>query len=252
MFEVTINKYFKNFSKIIPYIIITFFIELIILKLSVEIIGFNYLSKVYFNSGNIEPYINGNGGQSILTFGLSIALCFIIFGPIFASFIRLVFKKIIDNEDIVYTKSFIKSFKLYFKYLGLIVLIGLMVFGISMLFVLSFLLGAVGFLFAIPIFLGLIYVITIFTPCTEYLIYYEESVDNAFSKGRKVGQRYFWIILLQGIIVSVLQQVFTLDNVKYIWIFIITMFITKIINNFIIFYRMNLCATYEESIKELV
>lgn len=246
-----INKYYKNFNKILPYILITLLINLVVLKIGSNVMKMNDITKL-MNGQSIKmnSYINYPDPSEIFLFLISMMIIGAVFGPIFAAFIRLIFKRIINNEKVDYLQIFKESFKYYFRYIGVVLVILLMVFGLCLLFIIPAFLGAIGLLFFIPIFLVIIYVITIFSPCTEYLIYTDTTFDDALGSGKNVGKEFFWRLILVGIVIGIIQLILRSENINNIWLYVIPMTITNILNNFIIFYRMNLCAIYDEPIKE--
>lgn len=245
-----INKYFKNFNKILPYILVTFLIELVVLKIGANIIGISDITKIL--TGNIEmnAYKDYADPSKVFSFILSLMIIGAVLGPIFASFIRLIFKRIIKNEEVDYLQIFKESFKYYFRYIGVILVIFFMIFGLGLLLIFTGISLVIGILFIILFFLGVIYVATVFSPCTEYLIYKDTTFDDALGTGKKVGKKFFWRIILLSIVMGIVELLLRSEHINNIWLYVIPLIISNLFSNFLIFYRMNLCAIYDNSITE--
>lgn len=232
MFGEVYKKYVNNFKIILPFILMRVALD----------------SLSYFGSGGVrsaEKYdviFGANGIIRSMGFeGILIFLFLLLISPIIYVSIALLCKKILkDEEDISFGETLRESTHYYFRYIGLSLIIGAVVIGISLLMVVTRGL----FFLLIPAVIFLIYFAITVEPCIEYLIHNDSSVEEAFSGGRKIGKKYFWSLFGLDIIIGVLSQIFRISFFSAMPGLPIMSLFTAIFQGYTVMFRMNLC-TYD-------
>lgn len=224
------KKYVNNFKTILPFILVKVGIDLL-----------NYFSGSSVK--RVEKYDMVFGiGEIIRNMEIQLivlGLFLFISSPIIYAFMALLCKKILkDEEDINLVETLRESTHYYFRYIGLSLIIGAIMIGISLFMILT---GGM-FLLIIPVVLFLLYFAITAEPCTEYLVYSDNSVEEAFSGGRKIGKKYFWQIVGLNIIITLISLVFKSSFFLNMPGLLIVSFITAIIQGYVIMFRMNLCT----------
>lgn len=242
MQESIIEKYFKNFKVILPYIIVKIIFSYFVVFL---LIGGMTLKGAFniFTSG-----INFEEIKSAGTFIIIVSFILIIFvEPFFQLFITMIMKKIEKKEVIKQMETLKACISYYLRFLGVNILIGLMIFGLYIFMLLMAVIPVIGILAMIGIFIFLVYVVTIYSCSTEYLVYSDCEVGEALSYGKEVGKKFFWSLLIVNIIFGVINLILgkVLEYNSSIILAMVFSLIMLVIESMIILYRMSLCKEYE-------
>ena len=243
MFNEVCDKYFNNFKSILPYIVVKTAFDLILLKLC--FFNLNILtSKHYMFGQNNNNLISAANSNITMSFILYIAIA-IFTEPLFGTYIRVILRKIISNEEINHRECFTEGFSYYWRFLGVTVIIALIFLAFIIPTIILGLIPFIGILLLIGVIVGIVYIGTIYSPCLEYLILNNSTISDALSNGTSVGKKYFWRILLLSFVVSLVQRVETNDKISSISIFVILTLIYLAVDSFAALYRMSLCKEYD-------
>lgn len=243
MQESIIEKYFKNFKVIIPYIIVKIIFSYFVAFLLIGTVALKGTFNIFTSGANIEE-IKSEGALIVV-----LALCIVIFiEPFFQLFITMIMKKIQKNENIKQIDTLKECMPYYLRYLGVNILIYLMVLGLYILMFLVAVIPVIGILCMIGILIFLIYVVTIYSCSTEYLVYSDCEVGEALSYGKEVGKQFFWYLLVVNFMFGLANIIVgkVLDYNSSLLIAIILSFVLLVIESVVILYRMSLCKQYGE------
>ncbi|WP_027623888.1 hypothetical protein [Clostridium lundense] len=248
MCKEALEKYLKSFKLFLPFILVKLAFEISTFKVTN---GNALLDKYGFiKKGNSLPNMASSIGNSI-----GILLVSLFLAPLFYSFLQLITKNIIKEEEVDYEKvnykdSFRESLRFYLRYLGLTIII-IFIFGGIML---CSLLVMIHPIFIVGVVILAIYIGVTITPCTSYLIHYDTSAEEALSKGRALGKKYFWSIffvgLISGIINSIVNAIAKGSSNTNIITFAVVSFISITIELYMYVFTMYICREEEPLSKD--
>ncbi|WP_125152993.1 hypothetical protein [Clostridium rectalis] len=184
------NKYIKGFKFLLPFILLQVLIEVKMLDFKHDI--YDVLEVTENIWGNFSVIIEFLKTDSINM------LLYLFVGSLFYSILMLGIKELVDKNYINYGITFKESLRYYLRYLALNIIIyaisiGILLIGSCVIF--------------IPIvFIALLYVTVILTPCKAYLIYYDKSPMEALKKGIVIGKKYFVQILAVGSLIGLITE----------------------------------------------
>lgn len=247
MYKEAWEKYREGFRMLLPFILV---------KLLYQISSFKFTNS----NVTLDKYDMITGGESLLrnmsevnvkalvVSSLFLIIISIFALPLFYSFLYLTIKSIVKDEEINYRDIFRESFRFYLRYLTLIIIIIAILIGILLLAAFSMIIP----LLVIAIVILLVYVIITIIPCEAYLIYNDVSAEEALSKGRKIGKKYFWKLLLIVLITSVIGSIIRLDSSTNIVVYAVKSFITISIEYYLYIFAMVLCKQEENQILDKI
>lgn len=246
MLDFVLNKYFSNFKKIVPYLLAQIVFNVLLAKLFIIAVPKPNIINFTGGSSGFNFQLNSNtigaiGGSSII-----LLIITFITAPIFAVFIRLITRNILDDKAIDHGEILKESFNYYWRFIGftlLMILIFLGIFAVAMIF--GFI-PIVKFLVIIAVIIFIIYLVTILTPCIEYMIYDDLTIEEAFSSGKTVGKENFLQIFFLALITGIISGFFKTDNTRSVIIVGLFVFIAQAIDAFKIMYIMSLCKQDKE------
>jgi hypothetical protein len=242
MFSYSLKKYFNNFGKIFPFIVINIVFDAIILRLCFISIGVTNIFKtaaVWPNNWKFS--FNGIDFSTITASTVIFIIIAMLAQPIFSAFIRLLIKRILKDEKIYYIEILAESFNYYLRLIGLYIVLVAIVLA---LFIGGMLLGFIPVLGPVLIIIMVFFALFIFiilSPVEEYLIYHDCHILEALSESMEIGKRYFWYLLLLAIAQGILDNIFKNSNAKGSITYLVISFIKLVIEGILIMYRMNLC-----------
>ncbi|MBE6067295.1 MAG: hypothetical protein E7211_06300 [Clostridium lundense] len=240
MYKEAWEKYREGFRILVPFILV---------KLLFEVSGFKFTSS----NVTLDKYDMITGGETLLTnmseanikalviSNLFLIIISILAVPLFYSFLYLIIRSIVKEEEINYREILEESFRFYLRYLSLIIIIIAMLIGILLLAALSI---VIPFLI-VAVVIFLVYVIVTVIPCEAYLIYNDVSAEEALSQGRKIGKKYFWKLFLIALMTSVIGNIISVDSSTNIIVYTAKSFITISIEYYMYIFTMILCKQEE-------
>lgn len=238
MCKEALEKYFKSFKLFLPFIFV---------KLAFEISTF----KITGGNALLDKYSFIKKGTSLSNVGFSIwdsvgtLLAALFLAPLLYSFLQLTTKNIIKEEEVNYKDSFRESLRFYLRYLGLTIIM-IFIFGGVML---CGLLTIIHPIFIVVAVILAVYIGVTITPCTSYLIHYDTSTEDALSKGRALGKKYFWSIffvgLISGIINAIVNSIAKYSADTSIITFSVVSFIAITIEFYMYVFTMYICREEE-------
>ncbi|MTI67225.1 MAG: hypothetical protein FH753_11605 [Firmicutes bacterium] len=234
------KKYYKNITNLLPYLIIKSIFDVVLLRLSFINFEISQLMYIYQDRGEITEILS-SGYKDYIIGGIIFLLISFLTTPVFGVFIGLINKRILDNEKIDQIKIVKESLNYYFRYLGVVSVIILIIIGFLVMIVLSGIVPILGIFLIIGLFIFMIYVMIIYNVCTEYLIYYNTTVGEALKEGSTVGKKFFFRILILSIIVKGISKILDKIHTNNYFIILIIIILTIAIDIFQVLYRMNLC-----------
>lgn len=251
MLSFLLDKYFKNFAKFIPYLMAKVFFDVILAREILINVGASDILKYIGSNGRINIPLNNFSFHSITGTMLVFALVSLFTSPIFAVFIRLIIRNILNNEDIDQLELLRETLEYYWRYIGLNII--LLLIGLAV--IIGIVIGGIIPVLRILLILGgivlAVYIFTILSPITEYMVYKNSDVEAAFHEGMVIGKNYFWALLLLNICIGILQGLFKVDHVNGVLVTSLFTFITLSIEAFKIMYVMNLCKGDNEENQEV-
>jgi len=231
MYKDVLKKYLQNFKLFVPFILVKLAYEITTFEATNSTIGTDKYSVI--TQGAAHP---GNVGTSILN-NIVMLLITLFAAPLFYGFLQLVIKSIIKEKEVSYKESFRESLRFYLRYLGLTIIIIAIIIGILLLSIFAIALPII----LIGVFILLIYVIITIAPCESYLIYHDTSPEEALSKGRVLGKKYFWYILLVSLISGVITFIMKIKPSTGLLTYSIVTLITTIIEFYMSVFTMDIC-----------
>jgi hypothetical protein len=240
-----VKKYFSNFTKIIPYLIAKVTFEITLLVICFGRLGLPELTSIYLKTRDISAFLNGIPPRGLAAGTIVFLLANMAVQPIFSCFIRVLFRKILKSEVVDQIQIFKKSLSNYWSYVGVVLAIYLIAFAMVFAIFIGSMVPGLGLVIAVALLVFFMYLITIFTPCTEYVIYHDSTASDALTWGRLVGKRYFWIILIVVAAIEGINKLINANAVSFSAIFIGSI-VVMILEGLRIMYFMNLCKIFEE------
>lgn len=235
MYKEALEKYRKGFKMLLPFIL---------LKMLYQISKFKFTKDKYGMITEGEELFRNMSGVNVkhlIASNIILIIIVILIVPLFYSFLYLVIKRIVKDEEINYKEAFDESLQFYLRYFTLNIIIIALFIGILLLAAFSvmipFLVIAVGILF--------VYLVITIIPCEAYLIYNDVSAEEAFSKGRAVGRKYFWKLVLILVITVLMVSILDVIPDTNIIVYIIKSFIDIFIGFYIYVFSMVLCKKEE-------
>ncbi|KGK81921.1 MULTISPECIES: hypothetical protein [unclassified Clostridium] len=240
MYKEAWEKYREGFRILLPFILV---------KLLFQISSFKFTSS----SVTLDKYdmitggetllrnISGANGKAVVISNLFLIIISILAVPLVYSFLYLVIKIIVRDEEVNYKEAFIDSLHFYLRYLTLTIIIGALIIGISLLSIFTIMIP----FFIIAVMILLVYVVVTVIPCEAYLIYHDVSAEEAFSEGRKIGKKYFWKLAIIGVITSLIASVLKIIPDTNIIVYAAKSFITIFIGFYMHIFAMILCKQEE-------
>lgn len=246
MLSYVFNKYFSNFSKLIPYLLAQVIFNVILARLFLGTVPIQNGIKFNFGGGGTNFTVNNGslgalGGSAIL-----LLIITIVTGPLFAVFVRLVTRNILDDREINQGEIFLESFSYYWRYVGIVLLMFLIALAIFLGMMFLRFIPLLGILGIIALVIFVIYLFTILTPCMEYMVYDNLTVEEAFSSGKEVGKENFWSIFFFTLVLGIISGLFKTDNSRSLLIISLIVFIKQSIEAFKAMYIMVLCKQHKE------
>lgn len=249
MFEYSFKKFFTNFGEIVPYIIVKILFDLVLVRLCFQNITGGNIQGIVANSSGFRLSLNGMEFRTVTATVVIFIIISLVVQPLFIAFIRLLFKKMLHEEEIYQGDTLRESFSYYWRIVGiylifLVIGIAVMVGGMLVAVLFGFIpVIRVAVIFALIV--GAIYVATILTPCVEYMVYYDSDTEEALRGGVKVGKYYFWSIFGLTIVKGILVNLLNKTNGVGLLAAAVMMFISLIIEGIFSLYVMNLCRCYD-------
>ncbi|WP_097027619.1 hypothetical protein [Clostridium peptidivorans] len=240
MYKEAWGKYREGFRMLLPFILV---------KLLFQISSFKFtdsnvtLDKYDMITGGetLLRNISGANVKALVISNLFLIIISIIVVPLVYSFLYLVIKMIVRDEEVNYREAFDESLQFYLRYLTLTIIIGALIIGIAFLAIFSIMIP----FFIIAVVILLVYVIVTVIPCEAYLIYHDVSAEEALSKGREIGKKYFWKLAGIVVITSLIGSALKIIPDTNIIVYAAKDFITISIGLYMYIFAMILCKQEE-------
>lgn len=240
MYNEAWEKYKEGFKMLLPFILV---------KLLWGISSFKFidrnvtLDKYDMITGGeaLIKNISGANVKALVISNLFLIIVSILVVPLVYSFLYLVIKMIVRDEEVNYKEAFDESLQFYIRYLTLSIIIIALIIGISFLGIFSMMVP----FFMIAVVILLVYVVITVIPCEAYLIYHDVSAEEALSKGREIGKKYFWKLVVIGVITSLIGSALKIIPDTNIIVYAAKSFITISIGLYMHIFAMTLCKEEE-------
>ncbi|MBU5485803.1 hypothetical protein KQI86_15895 [Clostridium sp. MSJ-11] len=232
MFNSALKKFKDNYLLMLPFILVNY-----VMVGAVDIIGEGNAQI----TDKYDVLLNGGFSGGIGTALLILIIVSIVLGPLIYCSMGIVCKRAFKEEERI---SFIEAMKeashYYFRYLGLNILIFAIAIGLALGIML---IGSMGPLIMITplLLIALAAFMVTYEPCREYLVYYDVPAEEALSKGRKIGKKYYLEIILILIVSGVIGFIVGKLLQNNLTANLIVSFISINIQAFLVMFKMNLC-----------
>lgn len=240
MYKEAWEKYREGFRILVPFILVKLLFQISSFKFTSSNLTLNKYDMITGRETLLRN-ISGANVKAVVIGNLFLIVISILVLPLVYSFLYLVIKIIVKDEEVNYKEAFIDSFQFYLRYLILIIIIGVLIIGISLLSIFSMMIP----FFIIAVMILLAYVVVTVIPCEAYLIYHDVSAEEAFSEGRKIGKKYFWKLVIIGVITSLIASVLKIIPDTNIIVYAAKSFITIFIGLYMHIFAMILCKQEE-------
>ena len=244
MYKETWKNYKESFNFILPFILV---------KVAFEIIVFAFTKNMSFDKFRFigqEGIITGSflANRGVIVKNI-IELVFNLFlVSLFEAFLIVIMKALLNKEDINYKEKFKESLGFYLRYLGLTIIMYAILLGIVFLGIFAFIVPFI----AIFLLGAAIYFEIALMPCTAHLVYHDTTPEIALQKGRALGKKYFWKILLFVIVMGVIGAVVDVYENSNILIYSLYDFLKVNMEMFLIMFTVAICKKEDKKEEVLI
>ncbi|RXI46995.1 hypothetical protein DP145_05460 [Clostridium tetani] len=243
MYKETWKNYKESFNFILPFILV---------KVAFEIIVFILTENMVFDKFSFigqERILTGNFGvNSGIVAKYAIQITFNLFiVSLFEVFLIVIMKAFLNKDTINYKEKFKESLGFYLRYLGLSIIIYAIILGVTLLGIFAFI---VPFIALLTIGLALYFEIVLM-PCKSYLVYHDTTPEIALEKGKEIGKKYLWKILLFILVIGIIGALVDVYENINIYIYSLYDFVKVNAEIFLIMFMLTICKK-EDKKEEIV
>lgn len=244
MYKETWKNYKESFNVILPFILVKVVFEILVFIITKNIIfdKFSFIGQEEIITGNFLA----NRGIIIKSIINTVFSLFVV--ALFEAFLMVIIKASLNKEDINYKEKFKESLGFYLRYLGLTIIIYAILLGTILLSIFAFI---IPFIIILSLGVALYFEIALM-PCTSYLIYHDTTPEIALQKGRELGKKYFWKILLFVIVMGVIGALLDGHENNNILIYSLYDFLKVNMEMLLIMFTITICKKEDKKEEVLI